>query len=210
MLNINIVNGQSLADLVTRFTDEKVITGETSDYFTFVASQVAAYRDTGDSNCLNLVLSAGRMRRASLLTTQIVKAFSTHKFGANGTTLIGKSVKKLASNINVTDEQIVEGITKLVDRYEAKAAKSNAKRKATVKAKQEQVIEEAVTEAVESATDETPLPAAPELQVAATPDEHYAKIAAHIQALLDMGESVESIEGTVALAIVSQAQAKAA
>jgi len=209
MLNINIVNGKTLATLVTRFTNEELITGETSDYFTFIASQVAAYRDTGDTNCLNLVLSAGRMRRASQLTTQIVKEFSSHKFGANGTTLVGKSVKKLASNIAVTDEEIVERITKLVERSENKAAKSNAKRKATIAAKQEKVIEEAVTEAVE-AVEEVALPAAPELQVAATPEEHYAKIAAHIQALLDMGESVESVEQTVALSIVSQAQAKAA
>jgi len=51
---------------------------------------------------------------------------------------------------------------------------------------------------------------APELQLATTPEEHYAKIAAHIQALLDMGETAEGIEQTVALAIVSQAQAKVA
>jgi len=206
MLNINIVNGKTLANLVTRFTDENLITGETSDYFSFVASQIAAYRDSGDTNCLNLVLSAGRMRKASQVTTQIVKAYSAHKFGANGTTLVGKKVKSLSSNIQVTDDEIVEGITKIVERNENKAAKSNAKRKATIAAKQEKVIENAVTEAVES-VEEVALPAAPELQVAVTPEEHYAKIAAHIQALLDMGETADSIEQTVALSIVSQAQA---
>jgi len=206
MLNINIVTGKAFTALETRFTNADKILGESSDYFSFIASLIAQYRDTGDTNCLHTALTAGKLRSGSLiLTTQIVSKFAAHKWNTKGTGFVGKKLKSLADNIKVDNEEITETIQQMVDRHDAKAAKANAKRKATVKAKQDKVIEDAVTEAVES-VEEVALPAAPALQVAATPDEHYAKIAAHIQALLDMGETVDKIESLIALSILSQAQ----
>ena len=89
------------------------------NYYSFIYTGLTQYRDTGDKNILQSLLTAASIMTKSRVTTKMVAIVCAHKMLSNGK--IGSRIdkNKMAKTKGMDDSVILDKLVSILDGYEA-------------------------------------------------------------------------------------------